>query len=338
MLAYGRLKYSGELLSLLAALLIFALLPKPVCAEGYHVLRQWGSRGTDPGEFRSPQALALDATGQVYVVDQENHRVQKFTPQGNFLATWGAYGTAPGQFCSPLSIALDAAGQVFVADEDTARIQVFTTNGAFLRQWGSPGDGPGQFYYEPDMGGGLSGLAVDHESHVYASDTYLHRVQKFTSQGKFLLQWGTKGEAPGQFHTPRSLAVDPEGHVYVADTFNYRIQKFTGAGKFVMQWGERGYNPGRLMGPWGVAVDRRGQVYVSDDNAYDFITGESEDFLSQLVQFTATGRFLTRWGAGHEGSDLFTMFAGLAVDAAGNVYVADSENDRVVVFAPDEAR
>ena len=303
MLAYGRLKYSGELLSLLAALLIFALLPKPVCAED--VLRS-GSRGTDP-ESQEASGLALDATGQVYVVDQENHRVQKFTPQGNFLATWGAYGTAPGQFSSPLSIALDAAGQVFVADEDTARIQVFTTNGAFLRQWGSPGDGPGQFYYEPDMGGGLSGLAVDHESHVYASDTYLHRVQKFTSQGKFLLQWGTKGEAPGQFTQPAFLpgpeAILRRRHLQLPHS------EVHWCGKFVMQWGGEATTP-PLDGPLGCRRGSSGQVYVSDATPMIYHRGKAR-LPEPVGQFTATGRFLTRW-APARGSDIFTMFAGLA--------------------------
>lgn len=321
-----------------AGLVAFALslsLPLPARAEGYRFLRQWGASGTANGEFYHPRALAFDAAGNLYVSDQDNNRVQKFTREGAFLAKWGAEGTGPGQFDGPCGIAVSPAGLVYVGDEYNSRIQVFTGEGVFVRQFGSKGTGPGQFAYEDDMGGGLSDLAIDRDGNVYATDTMTHRVQKFTAEGRFLLQWGSEGHGKGQFRLPRGIAVDAQGQVYVVDTFNYRVQKFTSSGACVSQWGTRGYGRGQFMGPWGLALDTTGNLYVTDANAYDFITGGAEDMVSRLLKFSGAGACLAQWGEHGEGPGQLSIPEGVAVDPEGKVYVADSGNDRIVVFARD---
>jgi tripartite motif-containing protein 71 len=321
------------LVALIAALGVAP--PATARAEGYHFLRQWGSRGAGDGQFKSPQGVAVDATGNVYVVDQDSDRIQKFTREGAFVAKWGSEGTGPGQFDYPCAIAVDTAGRVYVADEENCRIQVFSGEGVFLRQFGSRGTGPGQFTYEDDMGGGLSGLAVDREGNVYATDTLLHRVQKFSSEGRFVTAWGSEGDEPGQFQTPRSVAVDAQGQVYVADEFNYRVQKFTSAGAYVAHWGKQGYGRGQLTGPHGIAVDAAGNVYVTDTNALDFIQGDADEILPRVLKFAGTGGFLAQWGQYGEEPGQFGLPAGLAVAKDGAVYVADSGNDRILVFARD---
>jgi DNA-binding beta-propeller fold protein YncE len=89
------------------------------------VLGSWGSAGTGPGQFNSPCGVAVDATGNVYVADTFNHRVQVFTGSGVFVTEWGSYGGDPGQFYRPMGIAVGADGRVFVADTYNDRIQVF---------------------------------------------------------------------------------------------------------------------------------------------------------------------------------------------------------------------
>jgi tripartite motif-containing protein 71 len=328
-----RLPNSAWLIPLTLALSLALALP--AAAQGYHFVRQWGSRGSGDGQFKSPQAVAVDAAGNVYVVDQDNNRVQKFTREGGFVAKWGSEGAGPGQFDYPCGVAVDAAGNVYVAEEDNCRIQVFTGEGVFVRQWGSRGSGEGQFTYQENLGGGLAGLAVDHEGFVYAIDNLLNRVQKFTSEGRFVTQWGSEGKGHGQFDMPRGVAVDAKGQVYVADTFNARIQKFTPAGVYVTGWGTKGANPGQFKNPWGVAVDAKGQVFVADHNADDFITGEDEALISRLEKFTGAGGFLAQWGEPGEDPGQLGMPVGLAVDKDGKVYVADPGNSHIMVYAPD---
>ena len=77
------------------------------------------------GEFHFPAAVALDRKGNVYVADTDNHRVQKFTPEGKFVSEWGEFRDAPGQLNVPLGIAVDASGNVYVSDSHNHRIQKF---------------------------------------------------------------------------------------------------------------------------------------------------------------------------------------------------------------------
>lgn len=137
-----------------------------------------GSAGSGPGELTKPRGLGFDRAGNVYVAEKLNHRIQKFTADGRFLATWGGFGSGDGRFNLPYGVAVDGAGRVFVADTLNNRIQVFDGNGRFLGKWGrnggdgSAGSAPGEF-------NGVYGIAIDCRGNVYATDEDNARVQKF---------------------------------------------------------------------------------------------------------------------------------------------------------------
>src|SRR2546426_9248233 len=76
----------------------------------------------NPGLFNGPSALAIDATGNIYVADTNNNRVAKYSGAGTFLTSWGSYGAADGQFSSPQGIAIDGSGNVWVADTNNNRV------------------------------------------------------------------------------------------------------------------------------------------------------------------------------------------------------------------------
>ncbi|MBT5472424.1 MAG: hypothetical protein HOK41_17605, partial [Nitrospina sp.] len=125
----------------------------------------WGSQGAGPGQFNEPFAIAVDASGSVYVADARNHRVQKFTDDGKFISEWGGQGKEPGQFERPSGLAVDVEGNIFVADYELDRIQKFTPEGDYLMQWGSSGKNPGQF-------NSPTGIAIDSRQDIFVTDTY----------------------------------------------------------------------------------------------------------------------------------------------------------------------
>ena len=92
-------------------------------------LRGWGGEGEDDGQFRYPATIALDASGNVLVVDVLNARVQKFSPDGTFIASFGGVGGKPGTFFRPKGIAVDEAGNAYVSDSFLGAIQVFNADG-----------------------------------------------------------------------------------------------------------------------------------------------------------------------------------------------------------------
>ena len=193
------------------------------------LLLQFGTQGTEQGNFMDPYAVATDSAGSVYVADSGNHRIQKFDGTGGFLTAWGELGSGNGQFKTPQAIAVGGAGAVYVLDSAICRIQKFSADGAYLGEWGSKGSGSGEF-------ASPSGIAVTPGGNVVVADSGNNRIQIFDGNGTPLEAWGTKGTGAGQLDFPTGIAVDDEDKIYVADFFNDRIQKFSGTGASLAIW------------------------------------------------------------------------------------------------------
>ena len=237
----------------------------------------------------------------------------------SFITAWGSHGTGDGQFQSAWALAVGGDGDVYVVDDLAGRVQRFTASGAYVSQWGTAGNGDGQFSFP-------GGIAIDpNDDSVYVADTFNHRVQKFTSAGAYVTQWGTNGGGEGQFSYPSGIAVDDDGNVYVPDARS-RIQKFDAAGTFLTQWDT--LTAGGPGSPEGVAVDDAGNVYVVETSGNDPFPGNFQG----VEKYTSTGDFLTVWGGFGSGSGQFVFPHGIAVDADGHVYVADTDNDRIQEF------
>ncbi len=220
-----------------------------------------GKRGHGDGQFQNTYGPAVDGSGNVYVVDNDQsygtiERIQKFDNAGAFLTKWGSTGSGDGQFSYHHGIAVDGSGSVFVADSGNARIQKFDNNGAFLTKWGSLGSGDGQFY-SPQLNS-PAGVAIDGSGNVFVVDNGNSRIQKFTNTGIFVGKWGSSGTGDGQFAGPFGIAVDGNGNVYVADTGNSRIQKFDNTGTFLTKWGSYGNGDGQFYSATGIAVTEAG--------------------------------------------------------------------------------
>lgn len=151
-------------------------------------IRKWGEYGNEVGQFGGrdnranrtggPQFVALDGRGSVYTTEAANGRIQKFTPDGKYLASWGDNSTGPGGFGGrpknlpgPIAIVIDSHGRAWVSSTNH-RVQEFTAEGRYLRMMGGQGAEPGQFSTP-------HGLAFDSRGCLYVCDTQNARIQKF---------------------------------------------------------------------------------------------------------------------------------------------------------------
>ncbi|MDO8715249.1 MAG: peptidoglycan-binding protein [Dehalococcoidales bacterium] len=219
-----------------------------------------------------------------------------------FVKALATIGSNDGQVKEPRGITVDAQGNVYVADTSNHRIQKFDSNGNFVTKWGNTrGSGDGQFSAPVDV-------AVSAQGNVYVADNYNYRIQKFDSNGNFLAKWGTQGSGDGQFNSPNGIGVDSGGNVYVADYGNNRIQKFDSNGTFITKWGTQGSGDGQFNSPVDVAVDAQGNFYVADYGN------------NRIQKFDSNGNFLLQWGG-------VSAPAGIVIDSAGNVFVAEMSNN-----------
>jgi DNA-binding beta-propeller fold protein YncE len=192
-------------------------------------LGAFGRKGVRPGEFLSPQGLAVHR-GKVYVAMNGNDRVDVFTLRGRWKRMFNVFsnvrrtfaiarGAGRGQLHNPYQIARGPNGRFYVADLNNSRVNHYTARGFSRGQLGTFGKEPGQFLAP-------YGVTVDGAGNVYVADRDLNRVQKFDSAGRVVGAWGETGSGPGEFLSPQGLATDRAGNVYVADTNNARVQKF----------------------------------------------------------------------------------------------------------------
>ena len=287
-------------------------------AAEYTFARKWGTPGPNDGQFSGANDIAIGPSGNLYVIEGSNTRVQKFSSDGNFLLKWGSDGTGNGQFPSSPGqarhIAVDSSENVYVSDIGTNRIQKFTSAGVFLTQWGSTGPNDGQF-------NNAEGLAVDSAGNVYVADKGNDRIQKFDSSGNFLAKWGVFGAGDGELYGPYDVAVDSSDNVYVTDVNNNRVQAFTSAGAFITKWGSSGSGEGQFVSPTSIAVDSSDNVYVTDTS------------IDRVQIFTSAGAFVTELGSTGSGNGNLAGPYGIAADQSGDtIYIADTNNNRVQAF------
>ncbi len=276
----------------------------------------WGRRGISAGRLQKPRAMAIDAQNQLYIVDMTG-RIQVFSRDGQYLRGWRTPEITNGK---PSGLSFDRAGNLLVADTHYHRVLVYTPMGKMLPDrtiGGTPGHGPGEFNFVTDA------VQDSHGCYYVAEYGEYDRIQKFSSAGEFIMQWGGRGREPGKFSRPQNLAVDADDRIWVADACNHRIQVFEISGdqaKLVRIWGENGPAPGQLSYPYDLVLDGKGHVYVSEFGNH------------RVQKFTCAGQSLGCWGtAGRQPGQLSCPWA-LVLDDRDRIHVLDTYNHRVQRF------
>jgi DNA-binding beta-propeller fold protein YncE len=276
----------------------------------------FASEGSGNGQLNRPEGTAIDSSGNVWVADFYNGRVEKFSPSGTFLATYGTWGTGNLQFREPNGVAISqSTGNVYVADTTNNRIEELNASGAYVTSFGTSGSGA--------LSGPI-GVAVDSSGNLWVGDHGHNRLVEYSGSGVFIREVGTVGSGNGQLSGPEGVAIS-EGSIYVADTGNYRVEQFSSLGAYLGQFGAKGSGAGKFEGPaWIAANPSSGNLYVSDTASH------------RVEEWSPAGRFLTEWstwGPTHE----LSFPVGIAISATGTPYVADKWGAKVSTWAPPEA-
>jgi DNA-binding beta-propeller fold protein YncE len=210
-----RIEVNGEKQPLVKGLVYRSLVTYKI--PGSPVTAFEGGHGNGKGQFENPHGIAVDRAGNIFVADTGNGRIQKFSPNGTFVASIAT--------TDPNGIAIDRAGNIYVTEVSSKhRVQKFRPDGTFVAEWTHGLYGPRR-------------IAVGPDDSIYLIDQGNTRIVKFSPSGRVLATLGTAGGGDGQFKDHTSVAVDPRtDKVYVADPINNRIQIFDSAGRFLTKW------------------------------------------------------------------------------------------------------
>jgi sugar lactone lactonase YvrE len=314
--------------------------------------------------FYLPQGVAVAGSGNIYVADTFNQTIRKVVQSGSVGTTSTLAGLAPAtgstdgtgsaaRFNGPFGVAVDSAGNTYVADKNNHTIRKITSAGVVSTLAGSAGipgavDGPGSAARFRSPGG----VAVDGSGNVYVADTGNHTIRKITPAGvvgPLAGMVGVQGQTDGtgsaaRFNSPQGVAVDGSGNVYVADSSNCTIRKITSTGVVSTPAGtalsctfaDGTGGVARFSLPQSIASDASGNLYVADtlnQTIRKVVLSGSLGTVSTLAGSAGMASFAD--GVGNVAR--FNTPQGVAVDGAGNLYVADSFNHSIRKVTPSGA-
>ncbi len=328
-----------------------------IAGDGKYQFRANGTSAT-MNRLYGPYGVAVDAAGSLYIADQGNNRVRKVSnlglmttiagPGDGRVTGDGGWAAAASLF-APAGVAADVYGNVWIAEYQAHRLRRVGRDGVI-----STAVGTGIAGFQGDEGTQMNsptGVVTDSFGNVYFSDTFNHRVRRLDPNGNLstVAGKGVRGYAgdggpasQAQLDTPRFLALDPAGNLYIADQGNHVIRKVTSANppliSTVAGTGVAGYSGdgdaavrAHLNAPTGVAADADGNIFIADSYNHR-IRLVSSDGIIRTIAGTGAAGFSGNGGAA-TAAQLHTP-TGLALDADGNVYFADNENNHVRRLKP----
>ena len=298
-----------------------------------------GSRAIENGiqaiqaQLNRPGAVAVDGSGNLYIADSRNNSVRKVDSTGTIttVAGTGEYGfggdggpAVQALLRSPSGVAVDGAGNLYIADRENLRIRKIDSTGTITTVAGA-----GKYGSAVDTGPAVqaqlrspAGVAVDGAGNLYIADSGRGRVFKVDSTGTITTVAG--GPAlEDRIGRPTSVAVDNAGNLYITESLYNRIFKVDSTGTIATVVGASAQ--ARLRYPSGVAVDNAGNLYIADRNNHRILKIDST---GTITTFAGTGGGFSGDGGPAVQAQLRGP-AGVAVDGAGNLFIADQNNHRI---------
>jgi trimeric autotransporter adhesin len=306
-------------------------------------------------KLRHPNGVFVDATGNIYIAGRTNDRIRKVDTAG-IITTVAGNGTGgysgdggvatSAQLNSPYDVFVDGVGNIYIADGINNRIRKVDTAGIINTVAGNGANG-----YSGDGGaatsaalGSPSGVFVDGVGNIYIADGINNRIRKVDTAGIITTVAGNGGfgysgdggaATNAQLNTAARVSVDNSGVIYIADRNNRRLRKVDGAGTIstIVGNGTAGYSgdggaatSAQLSTPYGVAVDAAGNVYLADRSNHIVRKVDSSGAISTVA---GSGGFGYSGDGGAATNAEMRYPHGVAVDGAGNIYIADVTNHSI---------
>ncbi len=308
-------------------------------------------------QLNSPTGLALDTAGNLFIADRNNHRIRRVDINGD-ISTFAGTGTAgfsgdggaatAARLRTPRSVALDANGNLFIADRDNHRIRRVDINGdistfAGAGRRGFNGDGGAAvdaLLYRP------AGVALDANGNLFIADTSNRRIRKVDTNGDISTFAGTGDGGDGgaaaaaRLNQAQDVAPDANGNLFIADQNNHRIRKIdtnggistvAGTGTAGFDGDNKAATAAQLNRPTDAAPDADGNLFIADQNNHRIRRVDANGDIS-TVAGTGTAGFSGDGGAAVAAQ--LDSPTGVALDAAGNLFIADRDNHRIRKVGP----
>jgi len=259
----------------------------------------------------APKAVALDAGGNLYVVESASNRLHVFNAAGEYTRSFS-------NLDKPVSVAVDGRGRIFIGNAGRKNVEVYGQDFKLLFKLGS---GDGEFSLP-------GGIATDSSGGAYVVDSKNDKINVYNFDGSFRFSFGASGSQSGRFHFPTSIAVNGAAQeLYVTDlpqmqtrdglAEGARIQVFTLRGVYKRGFGTYGQGDGLLTRPAGVAVDGAGRVYITDS------------YQNVVEVFDNAGQFVTTL---YDVANPMRNPLGIAVSGGGRVFIASINTGKVEVY------
>jgi len=238
------------------------------------------SSSTSTSSLRYPYDVAVDSSGNTFVIEYHYHRIKKYDSAGNLLKTFGGYGSSNGRFRYPVKIDIDSSDNIYVVDYYNHRIQKLDNNGNWQKTYGGPGilsypksvavDSSGNVYSAGNSNvikkwnnnatllaqwanQYTEGLSA-YNGFIYATSYYNGKINKYSDTGALQTSWSVS--------YPRDVEVNNNG-VYIVDRYHY-VKKYSSNGTYSTQWGGYGSGNSNFRYPYGLGSDSTGNIYVAD--------------------------------------------------------------------------
>ena len=294
----------------------------------YQLVKNWPRLPFDtiPG---SPTGLGVDSNQNIFVFHRagrvwsaESGMPESFIPGktvlllntvGEIINSWGG-----DFFVMPHGLTVDKDDNIWLTDVGLQQVFKFSPEGKLLMTLGEAGvHGKDATHFSMP-----TDVVVDNNGDFYVSDGYGNsRIIKFSPEGHYILEWGSRGERENEFNIPHAIELDDKGTVYVADRENKRIQLFSPEGHFINMWTDKQFDKVS-----SVVFEKTNKSFV----AVDYISSPSDEVTgSSILFFDISGNFI---GKSNEEQGLNCWYHNIQTDKHGNIFVTDLNNNRILKF------